>query len=116
GVPLGGVEVGPEKGGTPAPAAPNAHGLLRLPVAHVVPMGDDASAALELALQLRPHRKVQLGREEERHYGGVGKVCREEIFVEEPDAIDDIRLTRVLPAFDDARRIDIDTDAARAEL
>src|SRR5262245_44248637 len=101
-VPLSAVEDRPEIDRTLEPAAPNAHGLLWLPVAHVVPMGDDASTALELALQLRPHRKVQLGREEERHHGGVGKVCREEIFVEEPDANVDMRRTRPVPGSADA--------------
>ena len=79
-------------------------------------MGDDAGAALELALQLRAHREVHLGREKEHDHCCVANVCHEEIFVQKPDAIDDVCLTRVLPAFGDAQGIDIDTDAARAEL
>src|SRR6266536_3078464 len=101
---------------TLAAVTSNAQGLLRLPVTHVVPMRDDARAALELALQLRADREVQLGREKERDHCCVAKVCREEIFVQKPDAIDDMCLTRILPAFGDARGIDIDTDAARPEL
>src|SRR6266851_8423774 len=106
------VPDGPEIDRTLATVASNAQGLLRLPIAPVVPMRDDASAALELALQLRAHREVQLGREKERDHRCVAKVCHEEIFVQKPDAIDDICLTRILPALGDARGIDIDTDAA----
>jgi hypothetical protein len=79
-------------------------------------MRDDASAALELALQLRAHGEVHLGREKERDHCGVANVCYEEIFIEKPDAIDDVCLTRILPAFGNAQGIDIDTDAACAEL
>src|SRR6266850_3415258 len=79
-------------------------------------MRDDASATLELALQLRAHREVHLGREKESDDCSVANVCYEEIFVQKPNAIDDVCLTRVLPAFGNAHGIDIDTDAASAEL
>src|SRR5262249_54521808 len=107
---------GPEINRILAAVAPNVQDLLREPVAHVVPMRDDARAALELALQLRAHREVQLAREKERDHRCLAKVCGEEVFVQEPDAIDDIRLARIFPALGNARGVDIDTDAARSEL
>jgi hypothetical protein len=45
---------GPKVNGTLAAAASNAHDFLRLPVAHVMPMRDDAGARVELAQQFWP--------------------------------------------------------------
>jgi hypothetical protein len=45
---------GPKVNGTLATAASNAHSFLRLPVAHIMPMRDDAGARVELAQQFWP--------------------------------------------------------------
>src|SRR5918999_2038466 len=107
---------GPEVNGTLPTAASNAHDFFRLPVAHVMPMRDDAGPRLELAQQFWPHFQIELGREEKHDHRCLAHVCLKKVLVEKTDVFSNPGGAGVFLAFSDALRIDIDTDAAGAEL
>src|SRR6185503_20377887 len=69
-----------------APAFADVHRLLRLPVSHVVPMGDDAGARAQ-RLQARPQLAVEIGGEKQHHHGGVAEIDAEEVLGAELDAL-----------------------------
>src|SRR4029453_11125113 len=94
----------------------NAERLRWRPVAHVEVVRDDPRAGSELAEQLRPQAKVQLGRQVQRHHGGLAEVGLEQIARPERHAIGDAGPAGRLHALGHQLRIDLDADAPRAEV
>ena len=87
-------------------------GFVGLPVAHVVHVGDDASAGLELGEEFGAKLQIDFRPQEERDDARGANVGREQILGEKFDAIAHAGAARVLSALRDARGIDIDADAA----
>src|SRR5437867_3482660 len=97
-----------------APAVPDAARALGAPVAHAMPVRDDARTARELALQARPQPEIHLRRKKERDDARAGELGAEEVFLPEGDAFGDAGRRRVGARLADALRIDVYADAARA--
>ena len=87
---------------------------MRLPVAHVERVRDDARARLQLLLQLRNQLQIERRQQVQRDHGRLADVGREQILIEEFHLVADAAALQVLGRFLDALRIDVDADAARA--
>ena len=66
--------------------------------------------------ELRPQLHVDVRPQEQRHHGRRREVGLEQVALDEPHAVGDVRALRVLVGFRDALRIDVDADAARTEV
>src|SRR5215831_9699273 len=71
------------------------HRLLRWPVSHVVPVGDDAGPRGQLAPQPRAQLEIQLRPEEQHDDGGAFQIRGEQILVTELDARHNAFLARI---------------------
>ena len=87
---------------------------LRLPVAHVEGMRDDAAAGLHGVEDLRTQPQVDVGEQIHRHHVGLRQVLLEQVGDLELDLVGDAGLGGVLVGFLDALRVDVDAEAARA--
>src|SRR5262249_53411134 len=102
-------------GNRPEVDRPSLHAqrLLRLPVAHVERVRDDARARLELLEQLRLQLLIERRKQIQRDDSGLADVGREEILVEEFDFVGDAGGTSTGVGLSHAVGIDIDTNPAR---
>ena len=65
----------------------NAHALLQLPVAHVMPMRDDARARFELAQQFWAQFQIESAREEEHDHRCLAHVGDKKVLVQKSDVM-----------------------------
>jgi hypothetical protein len=77
---------------------------------------DDPRARTQLALKLRPQTQVDRRREIERHHGRIGQIRLEEIALPEGHPVAHPGALRRLDAQGHQLRIDLDADAAGAEI
>src|ERR1700741_797846 len=95
-------------------AAPDAARAIGAPVAHAMPMRDDARARREFPLQARPQPEIHVRREEQRHHARAGELGSEEILLAEGDALAHAGGRGVGARLANALRVDVDAHAARA--
>jgi hypothetical protein len=92
-------------------------GEVRLPLLAQVPVvGDDARAGPQLLEDARPKLDVELPEEIERKHGGRPQVRDEQVVGNELDAVGDARAAGVVITEIDEIGLDLDAQAARAEL
>src|SRR5438874_3483157 len=92
----------------------DADGALGSPVAHAMPMRDDARAARELALEARLQLQVHVEREEQRHDARAGELGVEQVLLPEGDALGDTGRRGIGARLGDTLRVDVDAHTARA--
>ena len=99
-------------------ALPAAHALhaVGLPVAHVEIVGDDTYARRQLAQELGAQPQIHIVAQVERHHGGARQVGDEQVLPEERDARAHPGRQRRVTTDVDQLGIDLDADAARAEV
>lgn len=86
------------------------------PVAHVVHIGDDTRAGLELSPQFRARFQIHRRREKQRNDGRVAEIGFKQVLVQENDSISDAGALGVRAAFADAPWIDVHANTACAAL
>src|SRR3954470_23385238 len=98
----------PEEYFAAAAAVVHRDGARRTPVAHAMPVRDDARAARELALEARLQLQVHVEREEQRHDAGAGELGVEQVLLPEGNALGDARRRGIGARLGDTLRVDVD--------
>src|SRR5688572_3984980 len=104
----------PKIHGAFAAVALHANRARRSPVAHVVPVRDDARPRRELALKLGTQPQIEFRRKKKHDDAHFAQIGGEKVLREEVDAVGDAGAHRVGARFLDAARIDVHADPARA--
>jgi hypothetical protein len=90
--------------------------FVRLPIAHIEGMGNDARAGPEFAQQLGPKLQIQFVQQIKSDHGGLPEVHCEEIALDEFDPRRNVGLPGIFPAFPNTSGVDVHAHASGAEL
>src|SRR5690606_34482002 len=87
---------------------------LRMPISHIVVVGNHPGAWSQLAQQPATQPQVDLRHQIERNHRGLAEVGVEQVLLDDLHAIGHAGLTCVLVGFSDPLGIDVDAHATRA--